>query len=365
MIQTLRIGYMPLTDAGLLFVAAAKGFDREEGLVMELCPETSWANLRDKLALGIYDAAHMLAPAVIASALGLDGFAAPMIGAVALGLDGNAISVAPALGAALRETLDGDSGDPAATARALAALVADRRGRGLTALRFAHVFPWSMHHCQLKLWMGLGGVDAEGVRLTVTPPPLMEESLRGGFVNGFCVGEPWNTLAQNSGAAEILHPCRALMQDCPEKVLAFRAADARAAPEPARAAARAVRRAARWGENPENADEFAGLIAEGLGGGVTAKMVAAVLGRDGRSAPWLRLDAEATALSPAQALWVFALIAACGLADASGAQAELAQKAFWPLDGVAPPPKAPAFFDGPFDPARWREALAGLMRRPS
>jgi two-component system, oxyanion-binding sensor len=364
MIQTLRIGYMPLTDAGLLFVAASKGFDREEGLVMELCPETSWANLRDKLALGIYDAAHMLAPAVIASALGLDGFAAPMIGAVALGLDGNAISVAAPLAQALREKISGAASDPVATAQALAAIVADRRARGLPALRFAHVFPWSMHHFQLKLWMGLGGVDAEGVRLTVTPPPLMEESLRGGFVNGFCVGEPWNTLAQNSGAAEILHPCRALMQDCPEKVLAFRAEDARAAPEAARAAARAVRRAALWGEKPENAEEFASLIAESLGGGVTAEMVAAVLGRDGGS-PWLRLDAEATALSPAQAIWVFTLIAACGLAEPTDAQAELAQTAFWPLDGVAPPPKAPAFFDGPFEPSRWREALAGLMRLPT
>jgi NitT/TauT family transport system ATP-binding protein len=363
MIGTLRIGYMPLTDAGLLFVAAAKGFDREEGLVMELCAETSWANLRDKLAVGIYDAAHMLAPAVVASALGLEGFAAPMIGAVALGLDGNAISVAPALAAALREKLTGETSDPAATARALAALVADRRARGLPALRFAHVFPYSMHHYQLKIWMGLGGVDMEGVRLTVTPPPLMEESLRGGFVNGFCVGEPWNNLAQNSGAAEILHPCRALMTDCPEKVLAFRAAEARAAPELARAAARAVRRAALWGEKPENAEEFCRLIAEGLGGGVTPAMVAAVLGRDGHSARWLRLDAEATALSAAQALWVFLLVAACGQAEASEAQADLARKAFWPLDGVAPRPAAPPFFDGPFDPVNWRDALARMAPR--
>ena len=67
MTRSLRIGYMPLTDAGLLLVAAAKDFDREEGLRFELAPEPSWANLRDKLALGIYDAAHMLAPAVVAS----------------------------------------------------------------------------------------------------------------------------------------------------------------------------------------------------------------------------------------------------------------------------------------------------------
>ncbi|MDI9847293.1 CmpA/NrtA family ABC transporter substrate-binding protein [Rhodoblastus sp. 17X3] len=363
MTQTLRIGFMPLTDAGLLLVAAAKGFDRDEGLAFELCPETSWANLRDKLALGIYDAAHMLAPAVVASTLGLDGFAAPMIGAVALGLDGNAISVAPALADALREKIYGDAADPVVTARALAALVAFRRGKGLPALRFAHVFPYSAHHYQLKLWMRSGGVDPEGVRLTVTPPPLMEESLRGGFVNGFCVGEPWNSLARQSGAAEILHPCRALTPDCPEKVLAFLSESARDEPERPRAAARAVRRAALWGEQPENAQEFCRLIAEGLGGAVTPDMVVAVLGKNGKSSPWLRLDAESTALSAPQALWLYVLIAACGQTEASDAQAELAQRAFWPQDGASPPPSAPAFFEGPFNPAQWREWLAAFNRR--
>jgi NitT/TauT family transport system ATP-binding protein len=360
MTKDLRVGYMPLTDSGLLFVAAAKGFDREEGLVFELCAETSWANLRDKLALGIYDAAHMLAPAVVASTLGLDGFAAPMIGAVALGLDGNAISVAPPLATALREKIDGDARDPVVTARALAALVAERRAKGLPPLRFAHVFPFSTHHYQLKLWMRAGGVDPEGVRLTVTPPPLMEESLRGGFVNGFCVGEPWNSLARSSGAAEVLHPCRTLTPDCPEKVLAFRAEAARVEPELPRAAARAVRHAALWGEKPENTEEFCRLIAEALGGDVSPAMIAAVLGRDGKSALWLRLNAESTALSASQALWTYVLIAASGQTEVSEAQAVLAQQAFWAQDGASAPPSAPAFFDGPFDPAQWREVLAAL-----
>ena len=62
MTKTLRIGYLPLLDAGLLLVAAAKIFDAEEGVKFELHREPSWANLRDKLAFGLYDAAQMLAP---------------------------------------------------------------------------------------------------------------------------------------------------------------------------------------------------------------------------------------------------------------------------------------------------------------
>jgi hypothetical protein len=123
-----------------------------------------------------------------------------------------------------------------------------------------------------------------------------------------------------------------------------------------------VRRAALWGERPENAQAFCRLIAENLGGGVTPDMVAAVLGRNG-SAPWLRLDADATALSGAQALWLYALIVACGQAEPSDAQAALAQKAFWPLDGAPPLPSAPAFFDGPFDPAHWRDAFPRPLLR--
>ncbi len=360
MTRVLRISYMPLTDAGLLFVASAKNFDREEGLIFELRPEASWANLRDKLALGICDAAHMLAPAVVASALRLDGFPTPMVGAVALGLDGNAISVSPALAADLRERISGDENDPLNTAQALSEIVAERTVEGLPPLRFAHVFPFSSHHNQLRLWLAAGKIDPGAVRLMVTPPPLMEQSIAGDYIDGFCVGEPWNTLAQQAGAAEILHPCRALARDCPEKVLAFPRAAAQVEPELARAAARAVRRAAVWGGAPENRVEFCAIIAHNIGSGLTADMVARSLGEDGKAAPWLRLDADATALSGDQALFLYMLMVAAGQTAASEAQAALARQAFWPLDGAPPAPALPLFGAAPFDPAHWREPLAVL-----
>lgn len=355
MTRLLRIGFMPLTDAGLLCVATAKNFDREEGLRFELTPEPSWANLRDKLALGIYDAAHMLAPAVVASALGLNGFPAPMIGAAALGLDGNAISVSPALGAALREKLSCEPADPRRTGAALARVVAERAAQGQPPLRFAHVFPYSAHHYQLRLWLRAGGVDPDGLQLTVTPPPLMQQAIAGGYIDGFCVGEPWNSLARQSGAAEILHPCRDLTVDCPEKVLAFRAEEARQEPELPRAAARAVRRAALWGERQENRAEFCRIIAERTGAGASEAMVA-----DSLDAGWLRLDAAATALAGSQALWLYVLMVAAGQATADEGQASRARDAFWPLDGAPPRPSAPLFGIDSFDPKHWGEAHAGL-----
>ena len=63
----LRIGFIPLVDCAPLIVAHEKGFAAAEGLRLDLVRETSWANIRDRVALGHFDAAHMLAPMTIAA----------------------------------------------------------------------------------------------------------------------------------------------------------------------------------------------------------------------------------------------------------------------------------------------------------
>ncbi len=63
----LRIGFIPLADAAALIVAVDKGFAAEEGLDVELVREVSWSNVRDRLNVGQFDAAHLLAPVAIAS----------------------------------------------------------------------------------------------------------------------------------------------------------------------------------------------------------------------------------------------------------------------------------------------------------
>jgi hypothetical protein len=88
-------------------------------------------------------------------------------------------------------------------------------------------------------------------------------------------------------------------------------------------------------------------------------MVAASLGHDG-SEPWLRLDAQATALSGAQALWLFVLMVAAGQVEASDAHAEAARKAFWPLDGAPVAPSVTLHGGAAFDPAKWRESLGWI-----
>ena len=75
----LRIGFIPLSDATALIVAVDKGFAAAEGLDVELVREVSWSNVRDKLNIGLFDAAHLIAPVAIASSLGLGHVKVPIV----------------------------------------------------------------------------------------------------------------------------------------------------------------------------------------------------------------------------------------------------------------------------------------------
>ena len=108
----LRVGFIPLADATALIVAVDKGFTAEEGLDVELVREVSWSNVRDRLNIGQFDAAHLLAPVAIASSLGLGHVRVPILAPFNLGLNGNAITVTNALHQALKGEADGVSPIP-------------------------------------------------------------------------------------------------------------------------------------------------------------------------------------------------------------------------------------------------------------
>lgn len=78
MTKRLRLGFIPLVDAAALIVAVDKGFSAAEGLDVELVREVSWSNVRDKLNIGLFDAAHLLAPVAVASSLSLVHVSGPI-----------------------------------------------------------------------------------------------------------------------------------------------------------------------------------------------------------------------------------------------------------------------------------------------
>ena len=315
--HSLRIGFIPLIDAAATIIAADKGFAAAEGLDIELVREVSWSNVRDKLNLGLFDAAHLLAPVAIASSLGLGHIKVPVIAPFTLNLNGNAITVSPALHDEISAALDGEASDPLKTAQALARVVANRRASNAEPITFGMTFPYSTHNYQLRFWMAAGGVDPdEDVRLVVLPPPYMVDSLASGQVDGFCVGAPWNAVAIEQGIGRILHFGPDILKRAVEKVLAVRRRWADDNPARLSALIRAHRAAALFIEDATNHDEVATILARPdrvhapasvikavLGGRLTMKPGGDVrmssdymlFGRDGVDRP-----------DPSQAVWLYA-----------------------------------------------------------
>lgn len=193
----LTLGFIPLTDCAPLVIALEKGWFARYGLDVVLSKETSWANIRDKVVIGILDGAQMLAPMPIASTLGLGPVERPTITALSLDLNGNAITVSQTLYSEMRAL------DPAGMTRRpfgaepLRRVIQERATRGEAPLTFAVVFPVSTHAYQLRYWMGAAGIDPDrDLRLIVVPPPQMVSQLKAGHIDGFCV--PTSTSSSDS-----------------------------------------------------------------------------------------------------------------------------------------------------------------------
>lgn len=277
--QPLRIGFIPLIDAASTIIAVDKGFASAEGLDVELVREVSWSNVRDKLNIGLFDAAHLLAPVAIASSLGLGHIKVPIITPFTLNLNGNAITVSPPLHAAIAAELNGAAATPLATAQALGRVAAARRKTGAEPVTFGMTFPYSTHNYQLRFWMAAGGVDPdEDVRLVVLPPPYMVDSLTNGHVDGFCVGAPWNAVAVDRGVGCILHFGPDILTRAVEKVLATRQRWADDHPDALAALIRAHKKAADFIEQPSNHDEVAAILARPDRVNADAGIIRAVLG---------------------------------------------------------------------------------------
>jgi two-component system, oxyanion-binding sensor len=245
----LRVGFVALTDAAPLIAAEALGFYAERGLQVELHREIGWATVRDKIIYGELDAAHAPAPMLWSAQLGLNCPPCEVLTAFVLNLHGNAVT--------LSQTMwDAGVRDDAA----LRNLVHERRRR--QPVTFAVVFPYSSHHLLLRDWLRSADIDPDrDVRIVVVPPAQMFRNLSAGTIDGFCAGEPWNTLA----IRERIGWCRLTSaQYTPghiEKVLMVRAAFAEQRAAEHRALLEAVADACVWCDQPENREPLAEMLA--------------------------------------------------------------------------------------------------------
>jgi NitT/TauT family transport system ATP-binding protein len=254
-------GFMPLLDSAILVAAKEKGFAVEEGVDLRLVRETSWASIRDRMAVGHFQVAHQLAPMPIAANLGLTPLAAQTIAPLALGLGGNAITVSNALWAQMVDRGATANLDPAMAGRALQRTIAQRGKDWSGPLKFGVVHPFSGHNYELRYWLAASGIrlDRE-VEIVIVPPPLMADALATSTIHGYCVGEPWNTAATTEGIGHIATVKAAIWRSSPEKVLGVASSWAKNEPDALAALLRALCRAAQWCGLAQNHRELAEIL---------------------------------------------------------------------------------------------------------
>jgi nitrate/nitrite transport system substrate-binding protein len=245
----LRLGFVPLTDAAPLIAALCCGYFADEGLSVTLERQIGWGNVRDKLVYGHLHASHALVGMPPISVLGHEQFFEPLVAITGLGAGGNAITFSSHLISAGVQSFD-------ALAKRLRLL------KGSSVPTFAHVFGCSMHHYLLRDALDAAGINPDrDVRLCVLPPPQMLGQLRGGHLDGFCVGQPWNALAERDGDGRIVLATTELLPSHPEKVLAVSRRWMSDHPREAQAIVRAVLRGCAFCDDAAKNESLAEMLA--------------------------------------------------------------------------------------------------------
>ncbi|HEU4371887.1 MAG TPA: CmpA/NrtA family ABC transporter substrate-binding protein [Telluria sp.] len=245
-LDTVRVGFMPLTDCAALVMASVLGFDQRYGIRIDLRREMSWSSVRDKLCDGALDASHALYGLVTGAHLGIGARQRDM--AVLMGLSQNGQGITLSRRLASRGAVDGDS---------LKALIGGT-GRRMT---FAHTFPGGNHALLLNYWLAAHGIDPlHDVRLVTLPPSQMADNLEAGHLDGFCAGEPWGARAVQESCGITVATSQQIWRNHPGKVLGASADFVRRNPRTCIALVAAVLDAARWIEADEAHREAAAEV---------------------------------------------------------------------------------------------------------
>jgi len=188
----LKVGFIPITCATPIIMAAPMGFYAKQGLNVEVVKTAGWAVVRDKTLNKEYDAAHMLSPMPLAISMGVGSNPIPYTMPAVENINGQAITLA------MRHK---ENRDP----------------KGWKGFKFAVPFDYSMHNYLLRYYLAEHGIDPDtDVQIRAVPPPEMVANLRADNIDGFLAPDPVNQRAVYDGVGFIHllskeiwdgHPC--------------------------------------------------------------------------------------------------------------------------------------------------------------
>ncbi|MGC3992370.1 MAG: CmpA/NrtA family ABC transporter substrate-binding protein [Chthoniobacteraceae bacterium] len=248
MVKPLRLGFIALSDCAPIVMAQELGLFKKHGLNVELSREAGWATIRDKVIYRELEAAHATAPMVFGATLGLGCVQVPCITGLLLNLNGIGITISERLWR--KGVRDGES--------------LGRYAREQSEpLVFGVVLPFSSHNFLMRDWLTRHGlVIGRHAQIAVVPPAQMFHNLQAGHLDGYCVGEPWNSMAVASKIGWCAAVGSELSPRHPEKVLMVRQDFATSREGEHLALLMALIESCRFCDLPENRERIAEVLAE-------------------------------------------------------------------------------------------------------
>ena len=247
----LELGFVPLTACAPMIIAKEKGFFAKHGLDQtSLVRESSWRGVVDGLTGGYIDAAAMPSGMPLWISLGGAGSqSVPIVSSLTLSRNGNAI------------TLNKKFQDQGV--KTLEDFREMIRQSPEKPHRMGVVHPSSMHNLLLRYWLASAGIDPDlELTLKQIPPAQMVVDLKGGTIDGFCVGDPWNLRAEIEGIGFTIARDIDIWKGHPGKVLGCRADWAAAYPNTFIALTKAMLDACQYCSDPANAQEIRTILAQ-------------------------------------------------------------------------------------------------------
>ena len=264
----LRLGFVPLNDCAPIAVAMETGIFARYGLNVQLSREPGWASVRDKMFYGELDAAQSIAGIAFELGMGFSELRCEVAVPLILNLYGNAITLSKEL-----------PPDAIGQGEGLKSYLQDswKRGRPFTV---AATHRFSSHHILLHQWLMRHGIQSPAdVKIIFLPPQLMPRQLKAGHIDGYCVGEPWNSESILSGTGWCLSTSADHSNGHPEKVLLVSGKYLHKKKESSLALVAALLDACKLCQDPAFQEEMISILAHKAYTGASKEVIRNSLGR--------------------------------------------------------------------------------------
>ena len=208
--QVLRVGFLPENDCAPMVVAHEFGLFKKYGLEVAIHSEPSWKHIHNKIIHQELEAAHAPGMLPFLINVGLTPEACQCLTGMVLNLQGNAITVSRELARlGVRD---------AATMREQ--VWRDRHKKTYT---FGAPCPLASQYALLCQWLKSAKAPAyPEVKIEQVPPEQLFPMLKLGYLDGFCAGEPWSSVAVQAGVGVCITTSALLAPLHPEKILMVR-----------------------------------------------------------------------------------------------------------------------------------------------